>query len=55
MEKLLERQGIEFPGEETISEIFFDPGDPGKYEMALEMADNIRKRGGRAVLKAEEV
>lgn len=55
VEKLLERQGIEFPGEETISEIFFDPGDPGKYEMALEMADNIRKRGGRAVLKAEEV
>ena len=53
--KLLERQGIEFPGEETISEIFFDPNDPGKYEMALEMADNIRKRGGRAVLKAEEV
>jgi ATP phosphoribosyltransferase regulatory subunit len=55
VEKLLERQGIEFPGEETISEIFFDPNDPGKYEMALEMADNIRKRGGRAVLKAEEV
>ena len=55
VEKLLERQGVEFPGEETISEIFFDPGDPGKYEMALEMADNIRKRGGRAVLKAEEV
>ena len=55
VEKLLERQGIEFPQEETISEIFFDPGDPGKYEMALEMADNIRKRGGRAVLKAEEV
>lgn len=55
VEKLLERQGIEFPREETISEIFFDPGDPGKYEMALEMADNIRKRGGRAVLKAEEV
>lgn len=55
VEKLLERQGIEFPGEETISEIFFDPGDPGKYEMALEMADNIRKRGGRAVLKAEEI
>ena len=55
VEKLLERQGIEFPGEETISEIFFDPNEPGKYEMALEMADNIRKRGGRAVLKAEEV
>ncbi len=55
VEKLLERQGIEFPGEDTISEIFFDPNDPGKYEMALEMADNIRKRGGRAVLKAEEV
>lgn len=55
VEKLLERQGIEFPGKETISEIFFDPNDPGKYEMALEMADNIRKRGGRAVLKAEEV
>lgn len=55
VEKLLERQGIEFPEEETISEIFFDPNDPGKYEMALEMADNIRKRGGRAVLKAEEV
>ncbi len=55
VEKLLERQGIKFPQEETISEIFFDPGDPGKYEMALEMADNIRKRGGRAVLKAEEV
>ncbi|MCR5740633.1 MAG: ATP phosphoribosyltransferase regulatory subunit [Lachnospiraceae bacterium] len=55
VEKLLERQGIEFPQEETISEIFFDPNDPGKYEMALEMADNIRKRGGRAVLKAEEV
>ena len=55
VEKLLERQGIEFPREETISEIFFDPGDPGKYEMALEMADNIRKRGGRAVLKAEVI
>lgn len=55
VEKLLERQGIEFPTEQAVNEIFFDPNDPGKYEMALEMADNIRKRGGRAVLKAEEV
>ena len=55
VEKLLERQGLEFPKDEIISEIYFDPNDPGKYEMALEMADDIRKRGGRAVLKAEEV
>lgn len=50
VEKLLERQGMEFPSESKTEEIFFVSGDASSYEAAVKKACEIREKGGRAAL-----
>ena len=55
VEKLLERQQAAFPEEQKITTVSYDPNSRESYSKALKTADDIRKSGGRAVLKVEEV
>ena len=50
VEKLLERQGMEFPSESKTEEIYFVSGDASSYEAAVKKACEIREKGGRAAL-----
>ena len=50
VEKLLERQGMEFPSESKTEEIYFVSGDSSSYEAAVKKACEIREKGGRAAL-----
>ena len=53
VEKLLERQGFEFPEATGIETIFYNEGDTDSYEKAVKKAADIRKTGGRASVCAQ--
>ncbi|MBP5556015.1 MAG: ATP phosphoribosyltransferase regulatory subunit [Lachnospiraceae bacterium] len=48
VEKLLERQGYDFPGEPEATEVFYEPGDDASYAEAVRKAADIRNNGGIA-------
>ena len=52
VEKLLERQGMTFPEVQEVVNVEYKNGDISDYEKAVKKAEDIRKQGGRAVLKA---
>lgn len=53
VEKLLERQGFEFPDAASVTEIFYKDGDTASYEEAVKKAAEIRQAGGRASVCAK--
>lgn len=48
VEKLLERQGYDFPGEPEATDVFYEPGDDASYAEAVRKAADIRNNGGIA-------
>lgn len=50
VEKLLERQGMSFPEDSRVEEIYYNAGDASSYEAAVKKACEIREKGGRAAL-----